>query len=404
MLTLEILCWISVGLILYSYGIYPVLLGMVSRYCSEKTEPASQWAEEMANSSERHSAEWPRVSLVIAAYQEAGVIAARIQNALQMDYPADRLEVLIGVDGQEDSTGEIVAGFADERVRLLQYPVRRGKASVLNDSITQARGEIVLLSDANTFWDRDAARQLVQHFRNPQVGGVCGRLILTDAATGENVDGLYWRYENWLKEKEGEIGALLGANGAIYALRKALYQPVPPQTIVDDFLIGMRVHLARQQFLYEKAAIAREETAPSIHDEFRRRTRIGAGNFQSLIWLKRLLLPDYGRVCWAFWSHKVLRWICPVLMVLALVSSYLLAEIPLYRGVLLSQTCFYALALLGSLAKMPGKWGAPGRLAWMFVMMNVALGCGLYRWLFKTQKGTWQRTERSVAEQMAVSR
>jgi len=387
------LCWISVGLIVYSYLVYPLLLAIVSRGKGGETAQVCCSAV----------VDWPQVSLVIAAYREEKVIAERLQNALAMDYPADKVEILIGVDGDLDSTGTIVASFDDPRVRLLQYPERRGKASVLNDSIPQANGDIVLLSDANTFWDTDAIKQLVRHFGDERVGGVCGRLILTDGETGKNVDGYYWRYENWVKNKEGEIGALLGANGAIYAIRKALYEPIPPHTIVDDFLIGMRIHRSRKKFLYDKTAVAREETAPSIHDEFRRRTRIGAGNFQSLCWLSRLLLPDFGTVSWAFWSHKVLRWLCPLLMVVAFATSAVLADQPVYRGLMIAQGLFYAAAIVGHSLPLSGKLGSVGRLAWMFVMMNVALGIGFFRWVFRTQKATWKRTERTQEGPFALS-
>lgn len=197
--------------------------------------------------------------------------------------------------------------------------------------------------------------------------------------TGNTKTGSKKKKEKWL---------LLGANGAIYAIRKSLYWPIPSHTIVDDFLIGMRVHQSGYQFLYDKTALAREETAPTIRDEFQRRTRIGAGNFQSLGWLSELLWPGHGLVSWAFWSHKVLRWICPILMIVALVTNFVLANQPIYRELLISQSVFYGLALLGRLWKIPGKLGSPTRLAWMFVMMNVALGFGFHRWLFKTQKGT----------------
>ena len=163
----------------------------------------------------------------------------------------------------------------------------------------------------------------------------------------------------------------------------------------------MRVLLALSLFLYDKTAIAREETAPTVRDEFQRRTRIGAGNIQSLVWLSRLLWPDYGVISWTFWSHKVLRWTCPWLMLLAWVSCLVLADQPLYRALLWTQAGFYGLALLGGSVRQRQRWLAPGRIAWMFVMMNAALGCGLYRWLFRTQKGTWKRTERSATERLA---
>lgn len=382
----EIIFWVCIGLIVYSYLVYPVFLALLAKLSPEKKSPK---VEDIPES------QWPTVSLVIAAYREESVIVERLNNALEIDYPNDKIEIIIGVDGNEDATGKLVEGFQDARIRLMQFPERRGKASVLNDCIAAARGDIILFSDANTFWDRDAAKLLVRHFEQEQVGGVCGRLILTDAATGKNVDGIYWRYENRLKEWEGKLGALLGANGAIYAIRKKLYQPIPPQTIVDDFVIGMRIHQAGYQLLYEKQALAREETAPTISDELHRRIRIGAGAFQSLTWLWRLLLPRRPLVSWAFWSHKVLRWFCPAFMVVALASNFLLAQKPLYQTLLALQGIFYALAVLGSFSILPGKFGKIAQAGWMFVNMNVALALGFVRWLFKTQKGTWKRTERS---------
>ncbi len=388
MMIVEILCWTSIGLIAYSYLIYPLLLALLANFAPVKSS---------ANIEEISPEQWPMVSLVIAAYREESVIVERLRNALQLDYPSDKLEIIIGVDGNEDATGELVRSFQDSRIQLMQFPERRGKASVLNDCIAAARGEIILFSDANTFWDVDAAKLLVRHFEDEQVGGVCGRLLLTDSDTGENVDGIYWRYENRLKEWEGKLGAILGANGAIYSIRKKLYQPIPSQTIVDDFVIGMRIHQSGFRLLYEKQAIAREETAPTISDELQRRIRIGAGAFQSLTWLWKLLLPRYSLVSWAFWSHKVLRWFCPVFMVIAIVSNYLLAATPLYQLLLALQGMFYAIAALGSVSLLPGKIGKIAQAAWMFVNMNIGLALGFNRWLFKTQKGTWKRTERSEA-------
>ncbi len=388
MMIVEILCWTSIGLIAYSYLIYPLLLALLAKFALVKSS---------VNIEEISPEQWPMVSLVIAAYREESVIVERLRNALQLDYPSDKIEIIIGVDGNEDATGELVRSFQDSRIQLMQFPERRGKASVLNDCIAAARGEIILFSDANTFWDVDAAKLLVRHFEDEQVGGVCGRLLLTDADTGENVDGIYWRYENHLKEWEGKLGAILGANGAIYAIRKKLYQPIPSQTIVDDFVIGMRIHQSGFRLLYEKQAIAREETAPTISDELQRRIRIGAGAFQSLTWLWKLLLPRYPLVSWAFWSHKVLRWFCPAFMVIAIVSNYLLAATPLYQLLLALQGIFYAIAALGSVSLLPGKIGKIAQAAWMFVNMNFGLALGFNRWLFKTQKGTWKRTERSEA-------
>ncbi|MFG0335646.1 MAG: glycosyltransferase family 2 protein [Maioricimonas sp. JB049] len=385
MIVWQILFWTACGLTLYCYVVYPVLLALLCRRRAPLpvTPPA------------RARDEWPMVSLIIAAYREEAVIMQRLNNALLCDYPADRLEILIGCDGNEDATGELVGTCGDSRVRLLQFDRRRGKPSVLNDCVAQARGDILVFSDANTFFEPDAIRRLVRHFDASEIGGVCGKLLLIDPETGGNVDGLYWRYENFLKEREGRLGALLGVNGAIYAMRRSLYQPIPPETIVDDFLIGMRIHVQGARLIYDPAAIATEESASGIDAEFHRRARIGAGGFQSLVWLWPLLNPARGSVAFAFWSHKVLRWFCPLLLVIALACNALLLDQPLYQATLVLQLMFYAGALLGRFVAGRSLLARLSRLPAMFVSMNAALLVGLFRWLRGRQKAAWKRTDRS---------
>ncbi|SFI27201.1 glycosyltransferase family 2 protein [Planctomicrobium piriforme] len=383
MLALQIAFWTACGLVAYAYVGYPMLLGVLARVTPRR---APQNAEPGA---------WPTVSLIISAYKEEALILQRIANALQMDYPADRLEIIIGCDGNEDCTGDLVRTVDDSRVHLRQFPQRRGKPSVLNDCVADAQGEIIAFSDANTFWEPDALKKLVRHFQQSQVGGVCGQLLLTDPATGKNADGLYWKYENFLKRWEGRIGALLGFNGAIYAIRKSLWEPIPAFAIVDDFLIGMRIYQRQHTLVFEEAAVANEETAPSIQAEFQRRTRIGAGGFQSLCWLSPLLSPKYGRVAWAFWSHKVLRWLCPLFMVVALATNIALAGEPGYGWLLVAQATFYGVAISGNRVDGIGPVAKLFRLCAMFAGMNAALAVGFWRWLGKQQTGAWARTARS---------
>jgi len=378
--------WGATGLLAYSYVLYPALVGLWGRLARKPAVP-----EPAAVS------DWPTVSLVVAAYKEERFIQERLENAARTDYPANQLEILVGCDGAEDRTGQIVQAFEDPRVRLLQFPQRRGKASVLNDVVPTTTGEILLFSDANTFLDADATQRLVRHFADPKVGGVVGKLILTDGATGKNVDGLYWRYENFVKSSEGKIGALLGANGAIYAIRKSLWRPIPANTIVDDFLIGMRIHETGHRLVYDNTAVAHEETAPSIADEFHRRARIGAGGFQSLVWLAGLLAPWHGRVAWAFWSHKVLRWLGPIWMIAMLAANVALLGEPLYRVLFAVQVGLYGAAFVGSRVTIPGLAGKLLKVAALFVNMNAALFVGLGRWLRQSQGGVWKRTERSGA-------
>lgn len=385
--TLELIAvwtlWLSLGVVVYAYVGYPVVLRLLSALRKSSPVPENPAPDD-----------WPMVSLIIAAYKEEKIIVSRLINATLLDYPADKLEIIVGVDGSEDCTSDLVREFADSRVKCLQYPIRRGKASVLNDTVPQARGEIIVFSDANTFTQPPSIKLLVRHFQRATVGSVCGKLELVDSTTGQNVDGVYWKYENFLKAHEGRIGGLLGVNGAIYALRKSLWQPIPANTIVDDFLIGMRVHLAGQELLYEPRAIATEETPETIGQEFQRRSRIGAGGFQSLAWLWPLLSPARGSIAFTFWSHKVIRWVCPWFMGLAVIANISLVADPFYAGLLGFQAAFYGLALLGGISLTSRRLPRLLRLPAMFVGMNAALTVGLWRYLKGIRSGTWKRTER----------
>jgi cellulose synthase/poly-beta-1,6-N-acetylglucosamine synthase-like glycosyltransferase len=377
--------WSFSLLIIYAYIGYPVTVWVLARVRGRTPVPRPGGNRPL------------RVSLLIAAHNEAEIIAARLRNALAVDYPRDLLEIVVASDGSSDGTAEVVAGFADRGVRLLDYPVRRGKASVLNDAMTEVTGDVVLFSDANTFVAPDAVLRVLRWFADPAVGVVCGRLVLTDPQTGRNVDSLYWKYETFLKKCESRLGALLGANGAIYAMRRELYRPIPPATIVDDFVIPLQAKLRTGcSIVYDPEAVADEETPAGIGSEFRRRARIGAGGFQSIARLWPLLSPRHGWVAFTFLSHKLLRWFCPFFMIGALATSAALAGSPLYRGLLLAQLGFYALS--GVAAVVPPRFAAlkPLRLTTMFTSMNAALLVGFARWVRGGQRGTWRRTDRSA--------
>lgn len=381
----EILFWACLALVAYTYPGYPVVIRCLAGLFGRRAAPA-----------ELPTAELPRVSLLIAAHNEESCIAARIENALAMDYPADRLEIAVATDGCSDRTAEVVRGFAGRGVRLLEYPNRRGKSSVLNDSIPQLTGQVVILSDANTFTEPGAARRLARWFRDPRVGAVCGRLVLTDPVTGSNADSLYWKYETFLKKCESRLGALLGANGGIYAVRRSCFSPIPPDTIVDDFVLPLQAKLRTGcRIEYDPDAVAHEETPPDVRAEFRRRARIGAGGFQSVGRLWPLLHPAHGWVAFTFLSHKILRWACPFLLLGMLATSAMLAEEPLYLGLFLAQLAFYATSALVPLLPTTARLLKPLRLTTMFTGMNVALLLGFWRWAVGTQQGIWQRTVRS---------
>jgi cellulose synthase/poly-beta-1,6-N-acetylglucosamine synthase-like glycosyltransferase len=379
--------WAFGALVLYAYAGYPVLIWWLSRRFGRSSGPPPADTDQ-----------WPEITLLIAAHNEQAVIEERVRNALAMDYPRDRVAIVIGLDGCSDGTAGIVRRFADRGVRLLDYAQRRGKAAVLNEAMSEVTSPIVLMSDANTEFDPQAARRLVRWFQDPDVGTAVGRLILTEPGTGNNVDSLYWKYETFLKRCEGRLGGPLGANGAIYAMRRDLYVPIPPETIVDDFVIPLLAKLRSGcSIIYDCEAVAREETPTNVASEFHRRARIGAGGFQSIALLWRLLDPRQGWVAFTFLSHKVLRWLCPFLLIGLLASNALLWDRPFFRWVLAAQVGFYIASLLAALAPPGLRVPKPIRLMTMFTSMNAALLVGFIRWISKRQNAAWRRTTR-VAE------
>ncbi|MFO0888495.1 MAG: glycosyltransferase family 2 protein [Isosphaeraceae bacterium] len=388
-----LLFWVSAVLVLYAYVLYPIAIWALARGFGRVADPAEVPDEEL-----------PSMSLLIAALNEEAVIEERIRNALALDYPREKLEIVIGSDGSTDATARLVRRFADRGVRLIDYPVRRGKASVLNESIPTLSGEIVLFSDANTEFDPRAARRLARWFRDPAVGAAVGRLELVDSETGRNADGLYWRYETFLKNQEAALGGLLGANGAIYALRKDLYVPIPGDTIIDDFVVPLlaKVHHGCE-LVYDRSASAVEETAPDIASEFRRRARIGAGGFQSIGLLWRLLDPGRGWTAFTFLSHKLLRWFCPFFLMAMLSASLVMVLLHDWVGAYLlgAQVLFYLVALsAGDLSRTLGRT-RPVRLMKMFTEMNLALLVGFGRWATGSQAAAWSRTVRTVELEVA---
>ena len=382
--TLPLLFWAGVVLVVYTYGIYPVVIWTFANIFA-RPRPAPREMD----------TDLPTVSLLIAAHNEESVIGARLENALSSDYPADKLEIVVASDGSRDQTAAIARDFAGRGVRLLDYKQRRGKAGVLNAAFSELTGELVVLSDANTGTDRSAIRKLVRWFQDAEVGVVCGRLILTDPRTGRNVDSMYWKYETFLKKCENRLGGLLGANGGIYAIRRNLFRPIDPNTIVDDFVLPLSIKLHTGcEIVYDADAVAHEETPATIASEFGRRCRIGAGDFQSIPVLWPLLNPARGWIAFTFLSHKVLRWLCPFFLLGILLINAFLLDSTLYQVTFALQIALYVTAAAGSLLSGSGLLGRSIRLTTLFTTVNLALLVGFWRWISGPQRGTWERTAR----------
>lgn len=392
----EVFFWCAALLLVHTYFLYPLILFVLDGGAQVARNLRAMRGGGGADRQEaRRAGPKSSVSLVVAAYNEASCIQQKLENSLALGYPAEKFEVLIGSDGSTDGTDDIVRRCPDARVRLSPAP-RAGKTTVLNRCIPMAKGDIVVLSDANTMIEPEAIERLVRHFDDPEVGAVCGKLKLYNPTKQDYEESAYWSYESLIKLYEGRRGAVVGANGGLYAIRRTLFTELPPSTIVDDFVIPLRILEKGYKVVYEEQAVAHEETTEDYDKEFGRRARIAAGNFQSLRMVPGLLLPTAGFPAFAFWSHKLLRWCAPALMGAALVANVFLLDSMFYRFTLFGQALFYALAYLGKTGVL--KRGTAKRVAsvaYYFVTMNLAIVVGFWRFLRNSQRAAWDRTARA---------
>lgn len=368
MFLLKTLFWGSVIALGYTYVGYPLLLGALA-----KVRPRP-WARAELT---------PSLAIVIAAWNEAGVIEAKLQNAIGLDYPKDRLHIVVASDGSSDDTVAIARRFESQGVMVLDLP-RGGKTSTLNRAmeILTAKGlqpEVLVFSDANVFFEPDALKQLVRHFADPTIGGVSGDVRLKpDGFSLAQSQGLYYRYERFIQEKESLIGSIIGADGGMYAMRGRLFKAIPPHLINDDFILSMEVVRQGMRLIYDPEAIAYEDSPVDSANEFRRKVRVEQGNFQALFSGWSIPGKDQPIERFCYFSHKVARWCGFVPLSIALGSSAALA--PLGGLPLLAlglQSTLYVLALVGAFKKDHG--GSATNVPYYFVMENFAAVKGFYR-------------------------
>jgi glycosyltransferase involved in cell wall biosynthesis len=309
---IEIVFWSAATLIVYVYAGYPLLLGLVRALGGARRVAVG----------EHH----PPLTLIVSAYNEAEIIGEKIANSLSLDYPADRLEVLVVSDCSSDATDAIVAGVSDPRVRLIRMAERGGKTLGLNAAAREARGEILVFSDANAIYLRDALVNLTRNFADAQVGAVIGESTYSAAEGGaDEEESLYWKYEIAIKRLESAIGSVVGGDGAIYAIRKALYRPMRADAL-SDFVNPLQIVRGGHRCVYEPAARSVEKAAGDFDREFRRKVRIVNRAWRAMMSMKDLLNPlRHGLFAFEIISHKLLRWLVPLFMALALGANFALA-------------------------------------------------------------------------------
>jgi cellulose synthase/poly-beta-1,6-N-acetylglucosamine synthase-like glycosyltransferase len=336
----------------------------------------------------------PTVTLVIAAHNEAANLARKLENCLALRYPAPLLDVVVASDGSTDGTPEVAAAFAGRGVRSVPFPERRGKAAVLNDVVPRCRGEIVVLSDARQAYDAGAIVALVENFADPEVGAASGELHLLAGADHSRVGqgvGAYWRYEKIIRRYESRLDSSVGVTGAIYAIRRALFEPIPRDTLVDDVLIPLRIVRRGYRVVFEPGARAFDRAARTPREEFVRKVRTIAGTLQLFARERWLWNPRANRLWGQAIAHKLLRIACPLCLVAMLIASAVLAGTSaVYRAALGAQLLFYAAALLGR----SGRFG--GGLRWLslpyaFCLLNAAALVGIYRFATRSQAVTWRK-------------
>ena len=370
--------WAALFLVVYTYLIYPVLLWLLA---------AGRKMPEYAPLSE-----WPETSLIIAAHNEEAVLRAKLENALAMDYPAERLDIIVVSDASTDDTDRIAAEFAARGVRLHRQEVRGGKTEAQNAGVRLARGQFVAFSDANSMYAPSALKRLLAPFADERIGCVCGELQYAnpDEQGAGKGEGLYWRYEQFLKRRESLLSSALGANGAIYALRRELFVELRGD-IISDFVAPLHAWRRGFRIAYEPTAVATEYSSGRFGDEFRRRRRIVSRSLYGL-WTEAGVLNPFAHFLFAFqmFSHKLLRWLVPVWLLVVLAVNIPLAASEYYGLLLALQAAFYGLAALGLL--LPERLGR----YWLFYVpayftaTNWGTLLGLLSFLMGRRHRVWQ--------------
>lgn len=335
---------------------------------------------------------WPMVSLLVPAFNERQHLAEKLRNLAQMDYPDGRLEVIFVSDGSTDGTDAVLEAIEQPGYRFYRLERRQGKPSAINRAAAAARGEVLVFSDAATLFAPDAVRRLVEHFRDPRVGAVCGALEFARSAESASTEGVYWRYETFLRQMEGLLGATLTASGAIYAVRRAAFLPLAPDTILEDFLVPMTARRLGYQVVYDPLARATDAAPETVRGEFARRVRLAAGSFRAVGPLAHAALAS-PVVFWAFLSHKLLRWLAPVFLVAMAIASVALTARPFYAFVLALQIAFYLWAFVGMVFRKRLGNIRFALVGYFLVAMNLAFLVGLGRSIAGRQPITWTRVD-----------
>jgi cellulose synthase/poly-beta-1,6-N-acetylglucosamine synthase-like glycosyltransferase len=389
--TLLVIFWLGMLTVGYTYVGYGMIIYILSKLKRRRSPITIQ-----------NDSELPVVTLLVAAYNEEAYILDKIHNTLALDYPKNKLKLFFVTDGSNDRTPEIIRNFPE--IEVFHASERRGKIHAVNRVMKHVSTPIVVFCDANTALNPEALKLLVRHYQDPTVGGVAGeKRILSkdkDNASGSG-EGLYWKYESFLKKKDAEVHSIVGAAGELFSIRTTLFEEPAENMLIEDFYLSLRIAAKGYRFAYEPDAFASETASASVEEEWKRKVRISAGGFQAMYKLSYLLNPfRYGILTFQYVSHRVLRWtLAPLFLPLILLSSVYLAiqGLGFYQMMFVAQVAFYLLAALGY-ALRDRKIGIKGFFVpYYFVVMNLSVYAGLARLLRGRQSVVWEKAKRAEA-------
>lgn len=380
---MKLLFWLLIASGIYCYFGYPVLLFILAKFFPRKIQKAPIF---------------PTVSIILSVWNEQDVIEGKLRNLSNLNYPKEKTEILIGSDASDDRTNAIIQGYPDPRLRLFVNPVRQGKMATLNNLVQNARHEILIFTDARQLLDANAITELTANFSDPYVGCVSGELVLSEGKTAASRGiNLYWNYEKFIRRQESRFHSMLGATGAIYAMRRKLFMSGPDDMVLDDMYFPFRVIRQGYRAVFDDRAKAFDEVAQTPLEEHRRKVRTLYGNYQIFRRMPEMFNPWVSPIAWQLFSHKFLRLMMPFVLIGIFILNTAFLSISLYRIVFILQCVFYAMAILGCLVnRREGRYGLSslGRLCsipQMFCLLNFSAVSGLVRYTFTGQKVTWEK-------------
>jgi len=392
MLTLEIIFWIFLCIIFYAYigyGILLYLLVRIKRALIKKQQTGNNEIYE------------PEVTLFVSAFNEKDFLDQKINNSYSLDYPREKVRQVWVTDGSDDGTPDLLKKY--EGVEVFHKPERAGKIAAMNRGMEFVKTPIVIFSDGNTMLGKESIRRIVNLFRDPKVGCVSGEKRVAITGSTAATEGIYWKYESTLKKWDAELNTVVGAAGELFAVRTGLHEPVEPDTLLDDFIISLRIAEKGYKIQYDPEAYALENPSANVREELKRKIRISAGGIQSIVRLKELLNPfRYGLLSFQYISHRVLRWtLAPIGLLIILVCNFFLAMhygffhfSSIYPWLFWGQILFYLAALTGWLLEDKNIKVKLLYIPFYFFIMNLAVYLGFFRYIKKQQSVNWERAKR----------